>query len=599
MNKKYSFIFLLILNFNFILSEDECSKYFSGYKNIACFSVPLEKEGKECSLINGECIEIESECENYKGSKAEECEGILPKDDPISLKCIFDNGNCKTVSKTCSDYKFGQPEEFCTSIYNNGKHCYFRNGVCSEPVNNNNYNYCEEYEDEDKKICEAITLNNPTKNCKYDTDNGCQSVPIKLKSCQISDTDFCYEIELEDDKKHCFISSDECKEFYKDCSLITDEDECNANIPEDFNRFKCAYKNGKCDYEPINKCETFLRDEYCNEIKLPNKNKTCRYLAEGCIETYKQCEFYNGTNQQECESIAPDNYIKIKCVFSEGKCKSEKRTSCSDDYALRGYGSYMDICNSIEPNDKDKYCYFKDNMCFEHYKECSLYKGSDETICSQIIPEYDGEDEFISTPRMACEIQNGKCVNKTQYKCSDYNTYLHITFPDSIRYYCEDIPISNFLKQCVYKVSDNSCTESEKHCYDLVGNQEICQKAPTLIFWKKCIVEPGTDVCTMEDKQCKEINLDSIKETCEKALASPYRNRCNPFIGPDECVIAEKQCADLSSVIEDTCKVAKTSSSNYKCVVSEDKKSCIEKDINQAYFMNSFLAILLGLMLIF
>ena len=575
------------MNFNSILSEDQCSKYFSGYKNIACSAVPLQKEGKQCSYINGECIEIESQCENYKGSKAEECEGILPEDDHYSSKCIFDNGKCKKVSKTCSDYKVGQPAEYCYNIHNDGKGCHYKNGICSEGVI---YYYCEQYYGEDKNICEAITLDNPTQKCEYDIDNVCKTTSIKQKSCQINiDTDFCYEIELEDDNKHCFLSSDECKEFYKNCSLIKDEDECNANIPEDCTKFKCAYNNGKCAQEPINKCETFLDDEFCSQIILPNRNKTCRYLAEGCIETYKQCEFYNGTNQQECESIAPDNYIQIKCVFSEGKCKSEKRTSCSDDYALRGYGSYGEICRNIQPNDKDKYCYFKDFMCFEHYKECSLYKGIDETICNKIITENNE----------ACEIKNGKCVTKTQYKCSDYNTNLYKTFPYSLRYYCEDIPISNILKQCVYKVSDNSCTESEKHCYDVSGaNQEICQKASTLIFWKKCILEPGTDVCTMEDKQCKEINLDSIKETCEKALASPYREKCNPFIGTDECVIAEKQCADLSSVIEDTCKVAKTSSSNYKCVVSEDKKSCIEKDINRAYFINSFWAILLGIMLI-
>ena len=120
----------------------------------------------------------------------------------------------------------------------------------------------------------------------------------------------------------------------------------------------------------------------------------------------------------------------------------------------------------------------------------------------------------------------------------------------------------------------------------------------------------------MEDKQCKEINLDSIKETCEKALASPYRERCNPFIGPDECVLAEKQCADVSAIMEESCAVAKTSSSQYKCVVSADKKSCIEKDINDtsdsndendkndsndtdhANFINSFWTILVGSILI-
>ena len=37
------------------------------------------------------------------------------------------------------------------------------------------------------------------------------------------------------------------------------------------------------------------------------------------------------------------------------------------------------------------------------------------------------------------------------------------------------IPVSDIHKQCVYKESDNSCFESEKHCYDYSGaNKEIC-----------------------------------------------------------------------------------------------------------------------------
>ena len=365
-------------------------------------------------------------------------------------------------------------------------------------------------------------------------------------------------------------------------------EQCNSNIPENYEELLCVYTNGKCIEKPADKCLYFLNEDTCKKITLPGGKKFCQYLDyEGCIETYKKCEFYNGTNQQECEYIAPENYTKIKCVFQDGQCKSMERTSCTEDYTLRGSGHKF--CWNIQPKDENKYCRFSEHICNEYYKECSLYEGNDENICNKIITQENG----------ACEIKEGRCVNKTEFKCSDYDSYLHITFPNSIRYFCEDIPVSDIHKQCVYKESDNSCFESEKHCYDYSGaNKEICEKASILIFWKKCVLEAEEDICTMEDKQCTDITLDSVKDTCEKALASPYREKCNPFIGPEECVIAEKQCAQLSSLIEETCQVAKTSSDNYKCVVSEDKKSCVEKNKNGTYFINSFWALFLSLILL-
>ena len=183
MNKKYSLIFLIIFNFNSIISEDQCPKYFSNYKNIACFSVPLGKEGKECSYINGECIEIESECENYKGTKAEECEGIIPQNNPISAKCIFDSGECKEVNKTCSDYIYGQPQELCEEIDNYGKGCSYKDGICVEKI----YYYCQEYTDGDKTFCENLSISLPYHKCEFDSTEGCITVPIYQKNCPISD----------------------------------------------------------------------------------------------------------------------------------------------------------------------------------------------------------------------------------------------------------------------------------------------------------------------------------------------------------------------------------------------------------------------------
>ena len=81
MNKKEILIFFLIFLLNFIISEDECSKYFNGYKYLACYNVPLSKEGKHCSYLNGNCIEQVDQCEDYKGSNADECKAIIPSND--------------------------------------------------------------------------------------------------------------------------------------------------------------------------------------------------------------------------------------------------------------------------------------------------------------------------------------------------------------------------------------------------------------------------------------------------------------------------------------------------------------------------------------
>ena len=514
--------------FNFTLSDSKCSTCFTEYyKQVSCSNIPLQEEGKKCVYSNGECKEITCDESNQS-----ECENHIHYD------------------PNCFDYGEDNNDEYY-------------------------YSECEEYTENDRNVCENIKLYNPTKKCTYDTSGNCVTTSKVSKTCEISDLYYCSDITLENTKKHCFKEGEDCKEFYKKCSEITDINECNSNIPENSNEITCVYKNGACIESPINKCLIYLEDEYCENIILDDKNKTCKYLYEGCMETYKKCEYYIGTNQQECESIAPDDYETTKCVFDEdGQCKSKKRTSCENDYALRGIGAYNNICSIIKPTDENKYCLYRDFMCFEHYKDCSLYKGNDASICNKIITQNNEP----------CEFKEGQCVKKTSFKCSDFETYLDFTLRESIRYACENIPTSNIMKRCIYKVSDNSCTETDVQCYDFdqYATKEICEKAPTLIFWKKCVLESGTDKCTMEDKQCKDINLDSIKDTCQKAQNSPYGERCDPFIGDDECILAKEQCAQLDSIMEKTCNVSKVSSDNYKCVVSEDKKSCIEVDKNSS-----------------
>ena len=290
------------------------------------------------------------------------------------------------------------------------------------------------------------------------------------------------------------MNNKKCKLNYKKYSDYKGNDEniWNYNIPEERYKYKCVYKNGQCTEEERSSCSEFIKGqyvEYCENIKFNDEKRACELMSGGECKEIKRpyCEFYEGTNENECKSIIPkyeNNDYSYKCIFKEGKCQGEKRSSCDDYFE----GEDSRICTEtyyIRLNDENKYCRFINNKCVEYYKQCSNYEGSDESICNSIITENGGK----------CEYKNNACVDKT-LSCSDYTSILDIIGGES----CEQIYPSNNYKRCVY--SDYNCKEKDLYCLDFsfYTIKEICENAPTSSSGKKCVLADDKSICIEKDK---------------------------------------------------------------------------------------------------
>jgi hypothetical protein len=441
MNKP-TIIYLLLL-FSFFTSSlgDECSD-FDDAKSFACRSVILEASGKSCVYINDECKEQIAECDLYTGTEASECEAIIPHSDPYRTKCVFKDQKCQSEEKTsCSDYKSGQTESFCNRIpQSDGASCHLENNECKSY-----YAYCEANGAQNKETCESIKLKNPYKYCSFSTEKGCETKQKEGITCSSfesgQDLKYCEGIELENGK-HCVFYNNKCTEYFEDCNDAS-ENECNSNIPEERNRYKCLYKEGKCT-QVQKTCSDYDKNsyDYCENIKLDDEKKECRIINGQCAE-------------------------------------ADKRTKCSDYQKGEDY----DYCEDIILSDDKKYCVLTNNECKESYRYCSDYTGTDAEVCNSIITQNSG----------MCVYDNG-CKDKTM-KCSEYTSILDIEegLP------CTIIHPSNILKKCTY--SNHNCNEEDKYCTDFTSyaTKEICEKAPTSSKKKKCVLSDDNRSCVEKD----------------------------------------------------------------------------------------------------
>ena len=212
-------------------------------------------------------------------------------------------------------------------------------------------------------------------------------------------------------------------------------------MPEEYDKYKCVFKNGKCteekkicsDYklglENIERCEYIQHSE--------DDSKACEYIDNQCVEIdMPYFELYDG-DENKCKSIEPvygHSYdYSYHCVYTNGKCEYKVKTSCSDYKEGEG----RDMCTYyIELDDKDKYCLFKNNKCIETYRQCNNYQGNDESICNSIITE-DGVN---------CEYKNDACIDIIM-ECSDYTSILDNLGSRACE---EDCYLPDFCKKCVF-----------------------------------------------------------------------------------------------------------------------------------------------------
>ena len=173
--------------------------------------------------------------------------------------------------------------------------------------------------------------------------------------------------------------------------------------------------------------------------------------------------------KSDCENIIQDN--GYKCQFEAGFCQSYRKL-CSEAIS-------KDDCEAItrlSQTDK-KVCEYDESSgkCFENYKFCSDYTGTDPDICTNIkpyIPNTDPDNSNTKETAYKCVYEDEKVgCEKKLLDCSVANgkSGLCSTISGLLK------TKSNYKKYCAY-INDN-CTEQYYTCekYDKDVEKKIYQ----------------------------------------------------------------------------------------------------------------------------
>ena len=566
-----------------------------------CQNLKATDSKKKCFYLNKACGEYYEKCEDYEGKNKTICENLKPINSgkngyDISKNCTFVESTkvCKTTDLMCEEYILKDPEDnrtcFLLATSDPKKKCIYdyETGKCRE-----DYLTCQVYNDlsgvqKKKEICENITLDDVTKKCVF-KDNACS---IANKECSdyksYEPKENCTAISnvLKDTtKKECKFDGSACIEDYKTCTSYDGKDKktCESIMVSDG---KCFLENDvKCEYRELTCSEAKTEDE-CWDAESENSRTYCFYYGGQCIEMYSACENYIGYYKQECESII--TMRGTTCVFQSPFCISISK-SCSealnsDECTLI---NYLNSKNDYDPtksrlsDPKKMICdYDSTSGCFENYKYCNDYKGTDAEVCEKIkpqttmtIPVYgtvpirDSKYKCVYKEKTGCERQLLDCSEaKTSTACDDISTIL--------------ITDSSNTKYCSF--FNGTCTEQYYNCADYNKNvqKEICQAImPHNYKTKHCVYkdQSGKITCEEEQNDCESFDVDKYKYECTKK---------NPFCSYSDgiCSTVTKACSDIVFPLEfegdkaKTCSGIKVENENKICSLSSDKTKCEEVD---------------------
>ena len=564
-------------------SQEYCTNLTPKDNKKRCFF--LEDENKEA------CTEYYAKCEDYIGNVAATCESIKVLDSSKTgfdktQNCVYNSrasGNkCQTNYIFCEDYVLGEEEEdICLELKvkdwessDSNKKCVYdyASKKCKEV-----FNECSIYNDlsnseKSKLSCEDIIRPGKNTVCALDTDNNCIE---RVRKCSdyksYEPEDYCLELSISTGKE-CQLNESKCYEKYIDCESYTEGDKktCQSITP--------SQEGAKCILEKDSRCISYLtcsqakKESECSNAK-PEDNdssKTCLFVDGECIENYRSCGSYIGYLKSDCENIIQEN--GYKCQFEAGFCQRYKKL-CSEAIS-------KDDCEAItrlSQTDKKVCEYDKSSgKCFENYKFCSDYTGTDPDICTNIKPYKPGdpstketaykcvyEDENVGCEKklLDCSVANGKSI-----LCSTISELLKTK--------------SNNKKYCAY-INDN-CTEQYFTCekYDKDVEKKICESIiPNDYLQNHCVIktENRVDKCVSEPNECKDFEVDDYEYQCLEI--SPF---CSYSDGI--CTQVEKNCSNITFLTaksdnEEYCELIDLSSENKTCVLSDDQLKCEVKDI--------------------
>lgn len=216
---------------------------------------------------------------------------------------------------------------------------------------------------------------------------------------------------------------------------------------------------------------------------------------KGCIERYKQCNYYEqytfieDRNKEECESIEyfDDEKGKFnqtyKCVFesNDNKCKQTKK-ECSDI-------TDKDFCFSYNFGKIARVCVYKFGGCKEQYEFCEY---APTTSCGSVTI-FDNDNTIDYTKRCIYDPNDRECYEttigkETCYKSSSESSCIHTN--------------SEYDKRCLIDTK-GVCVEKYISCPSYSSKQE-CNSINLASSSEKCFYDEEKDECIQIKKDCSE-----------------------------------------------------------------------------------------------
>lgn len=405
--------------------------------------------------------------------------------------------------------------------------------------------------------------------------NGKKTCEKDFKSCNELSNDECKATDLDLDlgtNKRCVLFNGKCELHYNDCSDsdLDLESKCKNNIPNDYKN-KCVWdsqKNQKCDSKEreCNELITYsTKDEtdysnysICHLLKHTSP-KICFYNGKNCIEVYKQCEDYEGTDSTTCVNINPltesgdGTYFlnKLnKCVL-DTTCKTKKRV-CTDykNNEDENLGGRLDL---TKDQTKGKtMCFLEKSLCKEIYVTCDDYNNLVEESqrrkedCEAINPR-DSTNKIIEND-YKCVFKNVGRVNKCQREkkeCKDFKT--EETCNNN---YVPEGNKKDIFKNGECKMEYINCDLYNDNVLEAQKKEEDC-KSITPIYSDnivyECVYKEGTGgnhICEKKKILCKDYNGQD-EDYCRSLSASKTDFNC--ALINNKCIEQYKDCSTYSA----------------------------------------------------
>ena len=570
-----------------------------------------------CNPVDRYCGDGDKTFVNFFGK--DECNVLqvtgMTDEEKTKKKCIYDGGICKEVLKECESYTSVHSEDDCNNymplkVVGTNKYDYDYEKICTyisdSGICNPRKRKCLEYSSELDEIlsdnfCKNLDTSETYYRCTYNEEtNRCKE---EYRSCDAyinnkveTDRSNCEDIVLEDKTKTCVYNQkdDTCTEIvkYSTCGEYKEKDKkiCESILSSENNQYCILDKDSECIEKPINCTEALDDEEMCLKIaKSTDSNKRCAFgytsaspLIKMCYEEYIRCEDYIGNSQSECEKI--NLYDGKKCEWETNTGAGTTLKICRSTFKTCSNAKTKEECKLIARTgvtDPDrKVCDWDGSSCFENYKYCSDYRGTDPNVCKKIKP-YDESGDNVDIG-FKCFIDNDENVGceKVPVECGDAGHSRSLC--ESYSQYIKD----NDKKFCVYDDNSNSCKSYYRKCEYIKHSEEVTSSCTNNIIEGYII-----GACELDDTGTKCVT----KNICSK-LASTYSSKRDYFvkrINPN-CSYSyssltssnifkygEKTCKQTtfytnSANNKEICESMMASTPYKKCILKEDGSACDE-----------------------